>query len=77
VSNEKLITVYPSFLYFSYRYFIRLGFLDGRSATTFHVLQGFWYRYLVDAKIMEVKRFAREKKVDIKIAIAEVLGVHV
>jgi hypothetical protein len=66
-----------SFLYFSYRYFIRLGFLDGRSGTTFHFLQGFWYRYLVDAKVAEVKRFSREKKVDIKTAIAEVLGIHV
>lgn len=73
----RLPTGFRSFLYFSYRYFIRLGFLDGHTGTTFHFLQGFWYRYLVDAKIAEVKRFAREKKVDIKIAIAEVLAIHV
>lgn len=66
-----------SLLYFSYRYFFRFGFLDGRSGATFHFLQGFWYRFLVDAKISEVKRFSREKKVNIKVAIAEVLGIHV
>lgn len=42
-------------LYFSYRYFIRLGFLDGRKGLIFHFLQGFWYRFLVDAKIYEKK----------------------
>ena len=73
----RLPTGLRSLFYFLYRYFIRLGFLDGRQGLTFHFLQGFWYRYLVDAKILEVKRFAKEKKVDIKIAIAEVLGIYV
>jgi glycosyltransferase involved in cell wall biosynthesis len=40
-------------LYFIYRYIIRLGFLDGREGLVFHVLQGFWYRFLVDAIILE------------------------
>ena len=42
-------------LYFGYRYFIRLGFLDGKEGLIFHFLQGFWYRFLVDAKIYEQK----------------------
>lgn len=41
--------------YFLYRYFIRLGFLDGKEGLIFHFLQGFWYRFLVDAKIYERK----------------------
>lgn len=41
--------------YFLYRYVVRLGFLDGAAGTRFHLLQGFWYRYLVDAKIAEVR----------------------
>ncbi len=41
-------------LYFLYRYIIRLGFLDGRSGFVWHFLQGLWYRFLVDAKVMEV-----------------------
>lgn len=42
-----------SFLYFIYRYIIRLGFLDGYQGFCFHFLQGFWYRFLVDAKYNE------------------------
>lgn len=40
-------------LYFVYRYFIRLGFLDGKEGLIFHFLQAFWYRFLVDAKLYE------------------------
>ncbi len=36
------------FLYFFLRYFILLGFLDGKQGFIFHFLQGFWYRLLVD-----------------------------
>jgi glycosyltransferase involved in cell wall biosynthesis len=39
--------------YFLYRYFVRLGFLDGRAGLVFHVLQGVWFRFLVDALILE------------------------
>jgi glycosyltransferase involved in cell wall biosynthesis len=35
-------------LYFGYRYFLRLGFLDGKEGFIFHLFQGFWYRLLVD-----------------------------
>jgi glycosyltransferase involved in cell wall biosynthesis len=46
-----------AFAYFLYRYVIRLGFLDGKEGTAFHVLQGFWYRYLVDVKLYETKTY--------------------
>lgn len=39
--------------YFLWRYVFQLGFLDGRTGTIYHVLQGFWYRYLVACKIYE------------------------
>lgn len=39
-----------------YRYIILLGFLDGKAGFVWHILQGFWYRFLVDAKIYELKR---------------------
>jgi len=35
-------------LYFVYRYFLRLGFLDGKQGFIFHFLHAFWYRLLVD-----------------------------
>lgn len=41
------------FMLFVYRYFLQLGFLDGREGLIYHVLQCFWYRFLVDAKIYE------------------------
>lgn len=42
--------------YFLWRYFAQLGFLDGREGLTYHFLQGFWYRFLVEAKILELRR---------------------
>lgn len=44
-----------SFLYFFYRYFLRLGFLDGVPGLIFHVLQAFWYRFYIDARIYELR----------------------
>lgn len=44
-----------AFLYFLYRYFLLLGFLDGRKGFLWHFMQGFWYRLLVDVKIMEIE----------------------
>jgi glycosyltransferase involved in cell wall biosynthesis len=42
-------------LYFLYRYFIQLGFLDGKLGFIYHFLQGYWYRLLVDAKVTELE----------------------
>lgn len=42
-------------LYFLYRYIIRGGFLDGGRGFIFHFMQGFWYRLLVDVKVVEVE----------------------
>ena len=44
------------FIYFFHRYFIRLGFLDGKEGFIFHFLQGFWYRLLVDIKLDELRK---------------------
>ena len=62
--------------YFIYRYVMRLGFLDGSQARAFHVLQGFWYRYLVDAKLAEVERYMTAHAVPPATAIWDVLGVE-
>ncbi len=42
-------------LYFLWRYIFQLGFLDGRSGLVYHFLQGYWYRFLVGAKVMELE----------------------
>jgi glycosyltransferase involved in cell wall biosynthesis len=41
---------------FLYRFLFRLGFLDGTEGLIFWVLQTFWFRFLVDAKIWEKRR---------------------
>ena len=46
--------------YFIYRYVFRLGFLDGKAGLIFAVLQAFWYRFLVDAKLYEAKLKKKE-----------------
>lgn len=53
--NRLPLGVGPLF-YFLYRYFIQLGFLDGKPGLVYHFLQGFWYRFLVDAKRYEFER---------------------
>ena len=67
---------FRAFAYFCYRYVIRLGFLDGPAGTAFHFLQGFWYRYLVDTKVAEVKRYMRESRCEVTEAIEQVLEIR-
>ncbi|ETW98289.1 MAG: hypothetical protein ETSY1_19400 [Candidatus Entotheonella factor] len=50
-------------LYFLYRYLFRLGFLDGSAGFTFHVLQAFWYRLLVDIHLDDLRRQGSETHV--------------
>jgi glycosyltransferase involved in cell wall biosynthesis len=45
-----------SLSYFVFRYFVQLGFLDGRAGLVYHFLQGYWYRFLVGAKIREFEQ---------------------
>lgn len=42
--------------YFCYRYFFKLGFLDGKEGFLWDFFQGLWYRVLVDVKVMEIKK---------------------
>jgi len=57
--NNLPLFVRP-FALFGYRYFFKLGFLDGTEGFIFWVLQTFWFRFLIDAKIWE-KRHLRQK----------------
>jgi len=72
-----LPTYYRSFIYFLCRYIFRLGFLDSHSGANFHFLQGFWYRYLVDAKVKEVESYMKLNGKDIKTAIKNVLEINI
>jgi glycosyltransferase involved in cell wall biosynthesis len=52
----RLPLFHRAFLYWFYRYFLRLGFLDGKEGLIYHFLQAFWYRFLVDAKLYELQK---------------------
>lgn len=53
---RRLPLFWRAAFYFAYRYVLRLGFLDGREGFLWHFLQGWWYRTLVDAKLLELRR---------------------
>ena len=50
---------FRAFAFFFYRYFFRLGILDGSEGAIYWVLQTFWFRFLVDAKIWEKRHAAK------------------
>ena len=52
----KLPLFFRARLYYWYRYYFQLGFLDGREGKIFAFLQAYWFRFLVDAKIIEKSR---------------------
>ena len=62
------------FIYFLWRYFIKLGFLDGKQGLIWHFLQGFWYRFLVDAKIYEIEKKARDSNLSLKETLIQKYG---
>ena len=61
-----------SFVYFCYRYFFKLGFLEGKEGFLWSFLQGWWYRTLVDVKVYEIKKVCGDDKAKI----VEHLKVH-
>ncbi len=54
-------------IYYLIRYFIRRGFLDGTEGLIFHFLQGFWFRFLIDAKIYELNKANNVKSSNVAI----------
>lgn len=58
----RLPRFFRAHLYFIYRYYIRLGFLDGPEGRIFHFLQAYWYRFLVDAKMYECEKKGEKMK---------------
>lgn len=66
--KDKKRSIYyklPSFvrarLYFIYRYYIKMGFLDGKAGRYFALLQAYFYRITVDAALYE-KKINKKKK---------------
>lgn len=51
---NKMKPYWRGFLYFCYRYFFKLGFLDGREGFLWDFYHAWWYRNLVDTKVQEI-----------------------
>jgi len=58
----KLPKFWRAHIYFIYRYYFKLGFLDGPEGKIFHFLQAYWYRFLVDAKMYQCEKNGTEMK---------------
>lgn len=52
---NNLPPVIRPLFYFCYRYFIKLGILDGKEAFVYHFLHAYIYRTLIDFKYLEIK----------------------
>ncbi len=55
VWNPLMPPLVRPFIYFFYRYIIRLGFLDGKQGLIYHFLQGLWFQFIIDVKYLEMK----------------------
>ena len=62
-------------LYYLYRYIFKCGFLDGREGLTFHFFQGFWYRFLVDTRIYDIRKKGRRTHKEVNDVIYELYGI--
>ena len=76
---NNLPFTFSSTVYFLGRYIFQLGFLDGRSGLVYHFLQGWWYRFLVGAKIMELEQAIAhlDDKVEICAELSRLTGLKI
>lgn len=63
---NKMPLFLRSFIYFLYRYIARGGFLDGKAGFLFAFIQGWWYRTLVDANVLQVHKACGNDKEKIR-----------
>ena len=81
IIKNKFFYMFPvglrSFLYFIYRYLFRLGFLNGWRGFLFDFFQGFWFRVLVDAKIVELKKIMKTKDLTLEQAVKSEYGYDI
>ncbi|MFC4293994.1 glycosyltransferase family 2 protein [Novosphingobium tardum] len=66
--RNRIYARFPLFLrpalYWFYRYFVLLGFLDGKLGLIWHFLHGFWYYMLIDVKIHEARQIVADEGID-------------
>lgn len=59
---NKMPKYWRAFFFFCYRYFFKLGFLDGKEGFLWNFFQCWWYRTLADAKVDEIYRHCGKDK---------------
>ncbi len=65
-----------SFAYFVYRYFFRLGCLDGKAGFAYDFIQGWWYRTVVDIKVFKAITVCGHDKDKLREYIRHTLGIR-
>jgi len=63
---QKMPIFLRSITYFIYRYFFKMGFLDGKEGLVFHLLQGFWFRFLIDSLVFEITYEMKKQQTDLR-----------
>lgn len=74
---NKLPLFWRSFAYFIYRYILKGGFLDGKAGFLFAFIQGWWYRTMVDANILEVRKACGEDREKVKAYIEQEFRIKI
>lgn len=64
-------------LYWIYRYFFQLGFLDGKRGFIYHTLHAFWYRFLVDTKVYQIQQLAKRNNLTIQEVVKDCYGMEI
>lgn len=72
---NKMPLFLRSFIYFLYRYIIKGGFLDGKAGFLFAFIQGWWYRTLVDANVLQVHEACGNDKEKIREYLKKEYGI--
>lgn len=63
---NSLPLFWRSFAYFIFRYIFKGGFLDGKEGFVFAFIQGWWFRTMVDVKILEAHKSLQKNGYSIK-----------
>lgn len=58
----KLPIFFRAKLYYLYIFYLRLGFMDGKAGYVHAFIQAYFYRVLIDAKILEIEMNKKELK---------------
>lgn len=70
----KFPPLFRASAYFVFRFWLRMGFLDGTKGLIWHFLQAYWYRFLVDAKIIQIEWLAKKEKKSVREILIENYG---